>query len=190
MKPRFIRRHRRLGAWASKRNSCQRGSMAARGASRQSRRARFGRTLGTLVVGVELLAANLLHEAPPDATAGRYDSARSAFETVLELSATSGSTYLPGIAGATILAYAGPHHLASLLLAASDGLALASLFAVPPPLGANNQTWNSWLKSRAKLAPFIWPNHREAIAKGFYQSGVSVRCRTANRRRKNNGVIP
>jgi len=29
------------------------------------------------------------------------------------------------------------------------------------------------LKSRAKVAPFVWPNHREAIAKGFYQSGVS-----------------
>jgi hypothetical protein len=129
--------------------------------------------LEALITGVELLAADLLHEAPPGGIAGRFDSARSAFETVLELSATSGSAYLPGIEGATILAYAGPHHLASLLLAASDGLALASLFAVPPPQDANNESWNSWLKSRAKLAPFVWPNHREAIAKGFYQTGVS-----------------
>jgi hypothetical protein len=151
-----------------------RGARWRRGARHSSLDERaLAALLETLVVGVELLAANLLHEPPPDATAGRYDSARSAFETVLELSATSGSAYLPGIAGATVLTYAGPHHLASLLLAASDGLALASLFAVPPPQGAKNQTWNSWLKSRAKLAPFIWPNHREAIAREFYQSGVS-----------------
>ncbi len=129
--------------------------------------------LEVLITGVELLAANLLHEAAPEVIAGRFDGARNAFETVLELSATSGSTYLPGIEGATVLAYAGPHHLASLLLAGSYGLALASLFAVPPPLGVNIKSWNSWLKSRAKLAPFVWPNHREAIAKGFYQTGVS-----------------
>jgi hypothetical protein len=126
-----------------------------------------------LSTGVELLAANLLHESPPEIIIGRFDSARNAFEAVLELSATSGSTYLPGIEGTTVLTYAGPHHLASLLLAASDGLALASLFAVPPPQGVNHVSWNNWLKSRAKLAPFVWPNHREAIAKGFYQTGVS-----------------
>jgi len=146
------------------------------------RRAQRGRSLDeralaslleTLISGLELLAASLLHEPPPDVILGRYDSARNAFEKVLELSATSGSAYLPGIEGETILAYAGPHHLASLLLSASDGLALASLFAVPPPLGADEQTWNNWLRSRAKVAPFVWPNHREAIAKGFYQSGVS-----------------
>jgi hypothetical protein len=129
--------------------------------------------LEALITGIELLAANLLNEAPPELIAGRFDSARRAFEIVLELSATSGSAYLPGVEGATVLSYSGPHHLASLLLAASDGLALASLFAVPPPQGANNETWNNWLKSRAKLAPFVWPNHREAIAKGFYQTGVS-----------------
>jgi len=125
-----------------------------------------------LISGVELLAASLLHETPPPLVAGRFDSARHAFETVMNLSASTGESYLPGIEGA-ILAYAGPHHLASLLLSASDGLALASLFAVPPPIGANTQSWNTWLRSRAKIAPFVWPNHREAIAKGFYQTGVS-----------------
>lgn len=129
--------------------------------------------LETLITGVELLAAELLHEMPPEIVAGRFESARSAFEMVLTLAVTSGAQYLPEIDGDTVLAYAGPHHLASLLLAASDGLAVASLFAVPPPDGASPQTWNSWLKSRSKIAPFVWPNHREAIAKGFYKSGVS-----------------
>ena len=129
--------------------------------------------LEALITGVELLAANLLHEPLPEGIAGRFDSARRAFEAVLALSATSGSAYLPGIEGATVLAYAGPHHLASLLLSASEGLTHASLFAVPPPQGANQNSWNRWLRSRARLAPYVWPNHREAIAKKFYESGVS-----------------
>jgi hypothetical protein len=103
--------------------------------------------LETLITGVELLAARLLHELPPEGIAGRFESARRAFEIVLELSATSGAAYLPGIEGASILAYAAPHHLASLLLSASDGLALASLFAVPPPQGVNTGSWNNWLKN-------------------------------------------
>ncbi len=129
--------------------------------------------LETLISGVELLAANLLYEPQPEAIAGRFENARGAFEIVLELSATAGAVFLPGIEGASVLAYSGPHHLASLLLSAADGLAAASLFAVPPPHGANARSWKNWLKSRARIAPFVWPNHREAIAKGFYKTGVS-----------------
>lgn len=128
--------------------------------------------LEALISGIELLAANLMHEAPPELISLRFESAQAAFDTVMKLSAVDGDVYLPGIEGA-VLAYAGPHHLASLLLAASDGLSLSSLFAVPPPQGANNDTWNRWLKSRAKVAPFVWPNHRIAIAKGFYETRVS-----------------
>ena len=53
--------------------------------------------LETLITGVELLAARLLHELPPEGIAGRFESARRAFEIVLELSATSGAAYLPGM---------------------------------------------------------------------------------------------
>lgn len=129
--------------------------------------------LEALITGIELLAATLLHVERPNAAADRFESARDAFGTVLNLAATLGGDYLPGIEGATVLAYAGPHHLASLLLSASQGLAEASLFEVPPPEGANTEIWNKWLRSRAKFHPYVWPNHREAIAKGFYQTSVS-----------------
>ncbi len=129
--------------------------------------------LEALVSGIELLATSVLALDPPEAVAGRFDNAHHAFETVIELSVTSGATYLPGIDGETVLAYPGPHHMASLLKAGADGLARASLLSVPPPENANKDSWTKWLRSRAEIAPYVWPNHREAIAQGFYNSGVS-----------------
>ena len=129
--------------------------------------------LEVLITGVELLAANLLHEAAPEVIAGRFDGARNAFETVLELSATSGSTYLPGIEGATVLAYAGPHHLAS-LLCRFVWLSLASLFAVPPPLGVNIESWNSWLKSEQSLRLLCGPTIARQSQRDFIKQAYHL----------------
>ena len=123
--------------------------------------------------GVELLAAEVLHQPQPASVAGRFENARHAFETVLQLAATLASDFLPGLEGPIVLAYPGPRHLASLLIPASDTLSAASLMRVPPPEGAQEAKWNAWLKSRAVLMPFVWPNHREAIEQGFYQTGRS-----------------
>jgi len=49
--------------------------------------------LEVLITGVELLAVDLLHEATPETIAGRFESARNAFQTVLTLSATPGEDY-------------------------------------------------------------------------------------------------
>jgi hypothetical protein len=48
------------------------------------------------------------------------------------------------------------------------------LTQLKPPGGADVVFWKKWLRHRAALAPFIWPNHREAIAKQFYESGKSA----------------
>ena len=60
-------------------------------------------------------------------SAGRFDGARHAFMRVLELSAASMATTTRDLGGDMLLAYAGPHHLASLLLAALDGISDAAL---------------------------------------------------------------
>ena len=134
----------------------------------------FVALLGVLITGVELLAAKILKEDIPAPAAGRFDSANHAFQTVLDLSAVPGNEFLPlDTFGDTVLAYAGPHHLASLLLAACEGLAQSSFVDVTPPGGANKEVWEKWLRSRAKFTPYMWPNHRAAIAKGFYDTGVS-----------------
>jgi DNA-binding transcriptional LysR family regulator len=70
--------------------------------------------------------------------------------------------------------YAGPRHLAALLLATDDGIHDAVLTKLPPPTGADQEIWKKWLQHRAAMAPFVWPNHREAIARGFHWTGKSA----------------
>lgn len=130
--------------------------------------------LETLATGVELLAAQILDEDVPAPSSGRYDSATAAFNAVLQASAVRANEFLKGIESNSILTYAGPHHLASLLLSTADGLVTASLLATPPPSGADQSMWAKWLRSRAEAAPFVWPNHREAIAKQFHETGTSA----------------
>jgi replicative superfamily II helicase len=93
---------------------------------------------------------------------------------VLELSAAFDHEHAADLGGDILNAYAGPHHLASLLLAAHDGSSGAALANVPPPEGADPAFWESWLRYRAKSFPFVWPNHRNAIAQGFHQTGRSA----------------
>lgn len=130
--------------------------------------------LEALAAGVELLAARFLEAPEPEASAGRFDGARHAFRRVLDLSTERDGAHKADLGGDMLLAYAGPHHLASLLLAAYDGIVEAALTAVTPPDGADNAFWERWLRDRAGNFPFVWPNHREAIAREFHQTGRSA----------------
>ncbi len=127
----------------------------------------------SLITGVELLAADILSASARPAGYGRFDSARHAFNRVLELSTHSSARFdeaMPGL----VTMYAGPRHLASLLLATCDGVEQAALTKVPPPSGANVDFWIKWLRHRAKVCPYLWRNHREAIGKNFYETGKSA----------------
>lgn len=130
--------------------------------------------LETLIAGVEILAARFLGVAIPRRSAGRFDSARDAFQRVLELSAMVDNERIGNLGGNILNAYAGPHHLASLLIAAHNGISEAPLTILPPPDGADPAFWGRWLHFRASSFPFVWPNHREAIAKEFHQTGKSA----------------
>lgn len=123
----------------------------------------------SLITGVELLAGEVLSRSAPTGY-GRFDSARRAFELVLEMSQAALKGPLAGLAPT----YAGPRHLAALLLSASDALEPAALTRVPPPSGADNDFWLKWLQHRARKAPYVWPNHRQAIDLKFYETGKSA----------------
>ncbi|MFX1737961.1 DEAD/DEAH box helicase [Paraburkholderia sp. A1RI_3L] len=127
--------------------------------------------LETLVAGIELLAAQLLQMEAPG-VAGRFGGSQDAFRRVLVL-ATAGHGRGTLANRKAVPAYSGPHHLASLLLAASDSLLKSSLLLVPPPTGADPVIWMNWLRFRAEKFPYLWPNHRTAIEKGFHETGVS-----------------
>ena len=125
-----------------------------------------------LITGIELLAAQLLSEAVPDTADYRFDGARGAFSQVLELS--SNRTNLgTGIIGNFFTSYPGPRHVASRLLSAHDGISEAPLTRLRPPNGADVTFWRKWLRHRANATPFVWPNHSEAIARNFYETGKS-----------------
>jgi superfamily II DNA/RNA helicase len=130
--------------------------------------------LEALIVGLEMLAARFLGLPTPQPAIGRFDTARAAFERVLQLSAFLDDQNSDVLGGNILNAYAGPHHLAALLMAADDGIASAALADLPPPGGADAKFWEKWIRARANAFPFLWPNHREAVAKGFHKTGKSA----------------
>lgn len=130
--------------------------------------------LETLVTGVEILAAHLLGVPVPTASAGRFDAAVDAFLRVLRLSAAVDREPGNALGGNVLNSFAGPHHLASLFIAAHEGIRDAGLTSLPPPTDSDPAFWNRWLHFRAGSFPFIWPNHREAIAQDFHQTGKSA----------------
>lgn len=130
--------------------------------------------LETLCAGIEILAAQMLRVEIPAQTGIRFESPQQAFKKVHDLSAATRA--LDGSVSASELhiSFPGPHHLASLLLGSSDSLLTASLFNTPSPQGSDQATWVKWLRFRAEKFPYVWPNHRKAIAQKFYETGVSA----------------
>lgn len=163
------------------------GAIVARGAARAApvaprpgrlERDALRRLLRSLMRGIEHLATHLL--APADAPLGELEAARALFSRVLEV---SGERRPPTLGWAVDGAedwgdlstrYPGPAHLASLLMIASGGIADAALSRLPPPDGVDGGFWSDWLRFRAEAMPYVWANHREAIAAGFHQPGRSA----------------
>lgn len=130
--------------------------------------------LETLICGVEILAAQFLGAPVPLQSSDRFESPRDAFMRVLELSAVVDSARGVDLGGNILNAFVGPHHLAALLITAHDGIREAALTMLPPPDAADPGFWARWLRFRARSFPFVWPNHREAIAKEFHQRDKSA----------------
>ncbi len=129
--------------------------------------------LETLCAGIEMLAARMLRVEIPAQTGKRFEMPQQAFQKVYDLSAASRELHRTVGAADMLVSFPGPHHLASLLLGASDPLLTASLFNTPSPQGSDQATWVKWLRFRAEKFPYVWPNHRKAIAQAFYETGVS-----------------
>ena len=127
----------------------------------------------TLLVGIEIFAAEVLGEPVPAKAAERFDTARSAFLQVIHLSSRHLETGAP-MAGTLLTTYPGPRHLAALFFAAYDGTLEAAITKIDPPPGVDKNFWKAWLRHRAETAPFTWQNHREAVTKQFHHNGNSA----------------
>ncbi|WP_144374055.1 DEAD/DEAH box helicase [Vogesella urethralis] len=71
-------------------------------------------------------------------------------------------------------AFPGPRHLASLLKAVGRELPSDSLACLPVPTGVGASLWISGLALIAKTRPYLWANHRDAVAQGYLTPGVSA----------------
>jgi superfamily II DNA/RNA helicase len=107
---------------------------------------------------------------------------RSILTTVIELSVSQLS--LPayegrsgGLQGAFASAFdsfAGPHHLARLLLAAGDRLSSEAVVAIPTPPGADPSGWSEYLRALSLERPYLWANHLDAIRAGYLAKSTSA----------------
>lgn len=124
-----------------------------------------------LLAGVILLAQDGLGRADGDGIA----AASARFETVRRLAIDTGAEDASAPSGLrAISAFPGPHHLAGLLLRAAGTLRDSMLVRTPAPSGANAERWNVWVREEAARWPYVWENHRRAIATGYLDCGQSL----------------
>ena len=121
-----------------------------------------------ILLGVRALANQLLRGDDDEAS-----QASEMFRSVLRLSSAArpdGGGWLGGEVGS----FAGPHHLASLLLAVSGDLSVSAVTGVEPPSGLDGNKWLNALRRIARKRPYLWRNHREAVAEGYLEAENSA----------------
>jgi len=123
--------------------------------------------LGLLLNGVQALARRLTR---PGAAAD--DAPSDLFRRVKALCIDE----LPdpfGDGRSAFSIYSGPLHLANLLLAVNRDLSDAAIALLPAPDGIDAKAWAAVLRPMSRARPFLWRNHRAAIAQGFLDPGLS-----------------
>lgn len=73
-----------------------------------------------------------------------------------------------------VSSFAGPFHLASLLLAVAGSLQGGAIVTVPSPSGTDPAKWQKALQDIARDRPYLWPNHLDAINRGLLNTGISA----------------
>ncbi|RYF41562.1 MAG: DEAD/DEAH box helicase, partial [Cytophagaceae bacterium] len=104
------------------------------------------------------------------------ETAREIFDGVARAAVSTHSYELSSLAPPlrTTSVFGGPFHLASLLSKAIDGFENSMLVLLPTPAGAAPEQWKEWLRSEAGRWPFLWENHRDAVATGYLDRGASL----------------
>lgn len=121
-----------------------------------------------ILIGVRLLAAELLRD--PKAVTG---AALDKFTHIQKLS-TSKNSHVNNPLLEEIGAFAGPHHLASLLIGVAGDLVGSAVTSINPPSGIDPDRWGSSMRRIATSRPYLWRNHREAIQAGYLEPGTSA----------------
>lgn len=121
-----------------------------------------------LFKGVRKLAARLLLPIDADGDAG----ATPFFASVKDLSVGRLDDVL-GTGDHIFNLFPGPLHLANLLIAVERDLVASALSRTPAPQGVEADAWWTVIRRMARKRPFLWRNHREAIASNYLEKGTS-----------------
>jgi superfamily II DNA/RNA helicase len=99
---------------------------------------------------------------------------RRRLKEIINLSKPISDQLPENLAGLVHHQFAGPHHLASLLLRMVPGVRASMLVRQPTPAGAEEVAWRNWTSSQAQSRPFLWINHQEAVRTGYLNKGASM----------------
>ena len=102
-----------------------------------------------------------------------FEDPIAAFIEVKELASPSAAEFVEEYPDSTIAVFPGPFHLASLLIAAGSALLGCAVVNLPPPDGVDKDSWVKGMKTVAKIRPYLWRNHRDAIEQGYLEIGTS-----------------
>lgn len=125
-----------------------------------------------LFKGIKKLAARLLTRVDLEPAAGGIEPASQFFARVKQLSVGQLDDLL-GTGDQIFNLFPGPLHLANLLIAVERDLIAAALTRIPAPKGVNEDGWWQVIRRMARKRPFLWRNHREAIAFAYLEQGTS-----------------
>jgi hypothetical protein len=126
-----------------------------------------------LLEGLRSLAALLLG-LPID---HEFDEPLASFQTVQRLSVerlTWKDEHESKDLGPTYSIFAGPHHLATLLLEAGSDLLKRTVVSIPTPPSVTEESWQRYVTDLATRRPYLWPNHLQAISDGYLDPGLSA----------------
>lgn len=125
------------------------------------------RLLSMILLGLRYLGEDLL-SVDSDARGVR---AIQLFDRVKQLSIEKTE---PAELPEVISTFPGAYHLASLLSCAATDLGASVLTKLPPPHGVDGGNWRDLMKEFARRRPYLWRNHRQAVAEGYLERGVSA----------------
>lgn len=140
-------------------------------------------SLGSIETAVDVMYRELLRALVMLARVGlgldrreAIETAQGIFDGVAQTAISAQSFEFAGLAFPlrTTSVFAGPFHLASLLSKAADGFEKSMLVLLPAPAGAAPEQWSDWLSNEASRWPFLWENHRDAVATGYLDQGSSL----------------
>ncbi|MER8874102.1 DEAD/DEAH box helicase [Mesorhizobium sp. M0814] len=125
-----------------------------------------------LLKGVRHLADRIVSRADLDVADGGIEAPSSFFNRVKQLSVGQLEDLL-GTGNPVFSLFPGPLHLANLLLAVDRDLIGSALSRIPAPGGVSEDDWWPVIRRMARNRPYLWRNHREAIASGYLNKGTS-----------------